>query len=46
MLCAIIEQDGLTALMLAAKEGRHKCVSFLVAKGALVDVPSKVRVSV
>jgi hypothetical protein len=37
MLCAIIEEDVLTALMIAVKSGHHKCVSFLVANGALID---------
>ena len=30
-------QDGVTALMLAAQEGHHECLSILLAHGAEVD---------
>ena len=36
------EQDGPTALMIAAKGGHHECVSILVANGAKLTSVSKV----
>ncbi len=36
-------QDGDTALIAAAIEGHHKCVSILIAKGADVNLANQVR---
>ncbi len=38
------EQDGETALMLAAKKGFHECVSILSANGADVNVATMVTI--
>ena len=35
--CSFFEQDEMTALMIAASMGHHKCVSILVANGAKVN---------
>ena len=32
-----IDQDGRTALILAANKGHHECLSLLLARGAEVD---------
>ncbi len=35
--CLCIHQNGLTALILAAQEGHHECLSILLAHGADVN---------
>ena len=41
-VCHWNEQNGDTALMLAASEGHHECVSILVANGADVNMATEV----
>ncbi len=36
-------QDGETALIMAAMEGHHKCISILIANGADPDMANKVK---
>jgi ankyrin repeat protein len=36
------EQGGMTALMMAARNGHHGCISMLIANGADVNVAMKV----
>ena len=40
----VFNQDGFTALMTAAKEGHHDCLSILLAHGAKVNIAREVSV--
>ncbi len=41
-LCAFIEQQGFSALIIASIKGHHECLSILLAHGAEVDKPNEV----
>ena len=41
--CLCIDQNGLTALMIAGLRGHHECLCILLAHGAEVDKSSEVR---
>ena len=40
--CLMFDQDGFTALMIAARYGHHECLSILLAHGAEVDKVARV----
>ena len=40
--CLMFDQDGFTALMIAARNGNHECLSILLAHGAEVDKAARV----
>ena len=42
LLCRLDEQGGMTALMMAASNGHHRCASTLIANGADVNFATKV----
>ena len=39
---SVFDQDGNTALMIAAQEGHHECLSILLTHGAKVDKADEV----